>query len=93
VGVVHRICDRTGCVAHAERGQPQVVEEDVATLVSENRHATVDLDAEQYGEVFGDVETWKSLDSRSPMATSQVRSSASAVTCSRGRRRIWEPVA
>jgi len=40
----------------AERGQPQVVDEDVGTLVTENLHATVDLDAEQFGAVFDDVE-------------------------------------
>ncbi|MFP8955030.1 restriction endonuclease [Natrialbaceae archaeon A-arb3/5] len=56
VGVIHRINDRTRFVAHAERGQPQVVDEDVATLVTENLHATIELDAEQFGEVFDDVE-------------------------------------
>jgi len=56
VGVIHLINDRTRFVAHAERGQPQVVDEDVATLVIENLHATVDLDTEQFGEVFDDVE-------------------------------------
>jgi len=50
VGVIHRINDRTRFVVHAERGQPQVVDEDVGTLVTENLHATVDLDAEQFGE-------------------------------------------
>ncbi len=54
VGVVHRINDRTRFVAHAERGQPQVVDEDVATLVTENLHATVELDPEQFGEMFND---------------------------------------
>jgi len=48
VGVIHRINDRTRFVVHAERGQPQVVDEDVRTLVTENLHATVDLDAEQF---------------------------------------------
>ena len=33
VGIIHRINDQTRFVAHAERGQPQVVDEDVATLV------------------------------------------------------------
>jgi len=56
VGVIHRINDRTRFVVHAERGQPQVVDEDVGTLVTENLHATVDLDAEQFGAVFDDVE-------------------------------------
>ncbi len=56
VGVIHRINDQAQFVAHAERGQPQVVDEDVATLATENLHATVDLDSEQFGEVFDDVE-------------------------------------
>jgi len=56
VGVIHRIDDRTRFVVHAERGQPQVAPADVATLVTENRHATVELDADRFGEVFDDVE-------------------------------------
>jgi restriction endonuclease Mrr len=56
VGVIHRIDDRTRFVVHAERGQPQVLDEDVATLVTENRHATVDLNSNQFGDVFDDVE-------------------------------------
>jgi len=56
VGVIHRINDRTRFVVHAERGQPQVVDEDVRTLVTENLHATVDLDSKQFAEVFDDVE-------------------------------------
>src|SRR6056297_2795059 len=46
VGVIHRIDDRTRFVAHAERGQPQVVDESVATLVTENLHTTIELDIE-----------------------------------------------
>jgi len=56
VGVIHRINDRLQFVVHAERGHPQIAEKDVATLVTENIHATVGLDAEQFGEVFDDVE-------------------------------------
>jgi len=56
VGVIHRIHDRTRFVAHVERGQLQVVDKDVATLVTENLHATVDLDPEPFGGVFDDVE-------------------------------------
>ena len=56
VGVIHRINDRTQFVVHAERGHPQIADEDVATLVTENLHATVDLDAEQFGEVLDAVE-------------------------------------
>jgi len=56
VGVIHRINDRTRFVVHAERGQPQVVDEDVATLVTENLHTRIELDLERFGEVFDDVE-------------------------------------
>jgi restriction endonuclease Mrr len=56
VGVIHRIDDRTRFVVHAERGRPRVANDDVATLVTENRHATVDLDGERFGEAFDDVE-------------------------------------
>jgi restriction endonuclease Mrr len=55
VGVIHRIDDRTGFVVHAERGHPQVADETVATLVTENLHATVDLDVDQFGATFDDV--------------------------------------
>ncbi|MEZ3172533.1 restriction endonuclease [Halorubrum sp. RMP-47] len=56
VGIIHRINDRTQFVVHAERGDPQAVDEDVATLVIENLHTTIDIDPEQFGEVFDDVE-------------------------------------
>ncbi|TKX59726.1 restriction endonuclease [Halorubrum sp. ASP1] len=56
VGVIHRINDRTRFVVHAERGQPQVVDEDVATLVTENLHTRIELGLERLGEVFDDVE-------------------------------------
>ncbi|MFC7188117.1 restriction endonuclease [Halorubrum yunnanense] len=55
VGVVHRINDRTQFVVHAERGHPQVVDEDVATLVTKNFHTRIELDSGQFGEVFDDV--------------------------------------
>jgi restriction endonuclease Mrr len=56
VGVIHRINDRTRFVVHAERGQPQVVDEDVATLVTENLHTRIELDLEWFEEVFDDIE-------------------------------------
>ncbi|CDK39162.1 restriction endonuclease [Halorubrum sp. AJ67] len=56
VGVIHRINERTQFVVHAERGQPQVAADDVATLVTENLHATVDLDIDRFAEVFDDIE-------------------------------------
>ena len=56
VGVIHRINERTRFVVHAERGQPQVATDDVATLVMENLHATVEVDSDRFGEVFDEVE-------------------------------------
>ena len=56
VGVIHRVDDRTRFVVHAERGRPRVADEEVATLVTENRHATVGLDGDSFGEEFDDVE-------------------------------------
>ena len=56
VGVIHRIDDRTQFVVHAERGQPQVADEAVARLVTETRHATVDVDSAQFGAIFDAVE-------------------------------------
>jgi len=56
VGVIHRINERTRFVVHAERGQPQIAADDVATLVTENLHATVELDTDRFGEAFDEIE-------------------------------------
>jgi len=56
VGVIHRINDRTRFVVHAERGQPRVADEDLAALVTENRHATVELDVDRFGKEFDEIE-------------------------------------
>jgi restriction endonuclease Mrr len=56
VGVIHRINDRTRFVVHAERGHPEVTDDDVATLVTENLHATVDMDTDRFDHVFDEVE-------------------------------------
>ena len=56
VGVIHRADERTRVVVYAERGHPEVADDDVATLVTENLHATVDLDADRFAEVFDEVE-------------------------------------
>ncbi|ESS10342.1 MAG: restriction endonuclease [uncultured archaeon A07HR60] len=56
VGVIHRINERTRFVVHAERWQPQVAADDVAMLVTENLHATVELNIDSFAEVFDDVE-------------------------------------
>ena len=55
VGVIHRIDDRTTFVIHADRGQPTVADSAVADLVSENRHATIALDADEIHETFDTV--------------------------------------
>jgi len=55
VGVVHRIHERTEFVAHADRGRPDVADDEVATLVTENLHATVDLDDERFRDTFDAV--------------------------------------
>src|SRR6056297_3005268 len=55
VGVIHHINDQSRFVAHAERGHPRVADNDVSTLVTENFHATVDLDIERFAETFDDV--------------------------------------
>jgi restriction endonuclease Mrr len=56
VGVIHRVDDRTRFVVRAKRGHPQVADDDIATLVTENLHATVELDTERFGAVFDGVE-------------------------------------
>jgi restriction endonuclease Mrr len=56
VGVIHRINERTQFVVHSERGHPEVVDEDVATLVTENLHATVEIDTEQFPAVFDEID-------------------------------------
>ena len=56
VGVIHRINDRTRFVVHAERGHPQVADDTVATLVTENLHTTVELDAERFTKTFDDID-------------------------------------
>ena len=56
VGVIHRINDRSRFIVRAERGRPQVADEDIGTLVTENLHATIDFDSGQFGEVFDAVE-------------------------------------
>ncbi|TKX73079.1 restriction endonuclease [Halorubrum sp. GN11_10-6_MGM] len=56
VGVVHRVNDRSRFAVHADRGRPQTVSGDVSTLVLENLHATVELDAEAFGKRYDAVE-------------------------------------
>jgi restriction endonuclease Mrr len=56
VGVIHRINERTEFVAHADRGRPDVADTEVATLVTDNLHATIALDDEQFQDTFDAVE-------------------------------------
>ncbi len=56
VGVIHRIDDRSRCVVHAERGQPEIASDDVAALVAENRHVTVDLESDDFDRPFDAVD-------------------------------------
>ena len=56
VGVIHRIDDRTRFVVHADRGHPRVADDAVATLVTENLHAAVDLDADRFEKSFDEID-------------------------------------
>jgi restriction endonuclease Mrr len=58
VGVIHRIDDRSRFVAYAGRGQPEITNSTVRTLVTENRHATIDLEERRADlrEVFDDID-------------------------------------
>jgi len=54
VGVIHRIDDRTEFVVYADRGRPEVADSQIASLVSENLHVTVEID-EGVTDVFDAV--------------------------------------
>ena len=56
VGVIHRITDRTQFAVHADRGQPQVADSDVETLVTQNLQTTIDLDTDRFTELFDEVD-------------------------------------
>ena len=56
VGVIHRVNDRSRFVVHAERGHPKTASGDVSNLVTENLHATVELDADRFEDQFDAVE-------------------------------------
>ena len=55
VGVIHRINERSQFVIHADHGSPRVADSDVAELVSENLHATVELEDDSIREPFNEV--------------------------------------
>ncbi|MFC7195085.1 restriction endonuclease [Halosimplex aquaticum] len=56
VGVIHRVDEQNQLVIHAERGRPRTADGDIARLVTENHHATVELDADRFKKVFDDVD-------------------------------------
>jgi restriction endonuclease Mrr len=56
VGVIHRIDTQNQLVFHAERGEPHAIDSDLASLVTENLHATVTLDTPQLTEVFDELD-------------------------------------
>jgi len=56
VGVIHRINDRTRFVIHADKGNPTVASEDIATLVVENRHAAIELADGAFEDAFDTIE-------------------------------------
>jgi restriction endonuclease Mrr len=56
VGVIHRVDERNQFVVHAERGHPQVADDDVTTLVTENLRTTVDLDRDRFEETINEVD-------------------------------------
>jgi len=56
VGVVHRIDERTQFVVRADRGHPRVADDDVAALVAENHHATVEFGDGRFDEVFDAID-------------------------------------
>ena len=55
VGVIHRINDRTQFVIHADRSSPRVADSGVAKLVSENLHATVELEDDSIRRPFDEI--------------------------------------
>lgn len=56
VGVIHRVDDRSRFVVHAGRGHPKTASGDVSTLVVENLHATVDLDADRFEGLYDAID-------------------------------------
>jgi len=56
VGVIHRTHEQPTVVLHADRGRPSVADADVASLVEDNLHATVDLEPERFEEDFDELD-------------------------------------
>jgi restriction endonuclease Mrr len=56
VGVIHRIDDRRRVVVHADRGRPSVAEVSVSSLVTDNLHATVDLEEDRFSDTLDEVD-------------------------------------
>ena len=56
VGVIHRIHERPTVVVHADRGRPSVADHDLASLVEDNLHATIELDLDRFEDDFDEIE-------------------------------------
>lgn len=57
VGVIHQIHERNHLAVQAERSHLEQLSRSVAEFVTNNRHATVELDDAGFGDVFDEVET------------------------------------
>jgi restriction endonuclease Mrr len=56
VGVIHRINEQPTVVVHADRGRPSVADHDLASLVEDNLHATIELDPDRFEDDFDEIE-------------------------------------
>ncbi|MFA9518120.1 restriction endonuclease [Halopenitus sp. H-Gu1] len=55
VGVVHRINELNQFVAHAEHGQPDVLDDRVASLVADNLHSTIEFDEDRFADDVDEI--------------------------------------
>jgi restriction endonuclease Mrr len=56
VGVIHRINETDRFVVHARLGRPDIIQGAVRRLVAENRRQTIDLDEEEFADVFDTID-------------------------------------
>jgi restriction endonuclease Mrr len=56
VGVIHRINDRRRVVIHADRGHPDPADHTVASLITDNRTSSVELDEERFETLFDEFD-------------------------------------
>jgi len=57
VGVVHQVNERASVVVSADRGQPTTADEEVQTLVNQNRHTAINIEQAGFEEHFDSHET------------------------------------